>query len=94
MEQKKQNNNKELKEFFGLPEVMIGSEETMNIMGIHLLKPTQEQLDQGKEMALDKNLDKIFIYNCISTYTGVKGKNYTDDQVNLELNKDIESNLQ
>ncbi len=90
----KEELDKELKVFLGLPEIMIGNEETLKIKGIHLLKPTQKQLDQGKDIALDKNLSKVFIYDCLGIYTGVNGMGYSYDQVDAGLVKEESNKLQ
>ena len=82
----KSNKDKDIKIFVGLPEIMIGSKETTKINGIHLVKPTQLQLNDAKELALEKNLNKVFIYNCLGVYTGVGGQNYTNEQIKQELN--------
>ena len=83
----KSNKDKEVKTFCGLPEIMIGTKETTKIKGIHLFKPSQDQLNEGKEFALEKNLNKVFIYNCLGTYTGVDGQGFNNDEIRQELNK-------
>lgn len=81
----KSNLDKEIKIFVGLPEIMIGDKKTIKIKGIHLVRPNQMQLNEAKEFALEKNLNKVFIYNCFDVYFGVKGQHYTDYKIKQTL---------
>lgn len=90
MSKTKQDQDKDIKTFCGIPEIMIGGTDTQDINGVHLLRPTQEKLSQAKEIALDNNLNKIFIYHCTGIFTGTRGKGYTDEQTVQNLNSNLQ----
>ena len=77
------------KKSVSLPKIMTGGSNTNKIDGIHLLTPTQKQINQAKKLALEKGLDKIFIYHNVFIYTGINGQGYTYNETTNKYSQGV-----